>query len=122
MCQTRDSQTSVVMNFQGIVTTVTDWSQLSTVEHKGETGTSFWRTFEAGNVRVRVVEYSAGFKSDHWCARGHVLLILEGELSIKLKDGREFVLISGTSFQASDDEANPHLAYTEEGAKAFIVD
>lgn len=122
MCQTRDSQTSVVMNFQGLVTTVTDWSQLSTVEHKGETGTSFWRTFEAGNVRVRMVEYSAGFKSNHWCARGHVLLILEGELSIKLKDGREFVLISGTSFQASDDEANPHLAYTERGAKAFIVD
>jgi quercetin dioxygenase-like cupin family protein len=110
------------MNILGVVSTITDWSQLSAVEHRGETGTSYWRTFEAGNVRVRMVEYSHGFKSDHWCPRGHILLVLEGELSIKLKDGREFVLASGTSFQASDDEANPHLAYTEKGAKTFIVD
>jgi hypothetical protein len=47
---------------------------------------------------------------------------LEGELAIGLKDGREFTLASGTSFQASDDEANPHLAYTDKGAKVFIVD
>jgi len=112
----------VAMNLLGVASTTTDWSQLATVEHRGETGTSFWRTFETGNVRVRMVEYSPGFKSDHWCPRGHILLILEGELSIKLKDGREFVLASGTSFQASDDEDNPHLAYTEKGAKTFIVD
>ena len=111
-----------VMNIQGLVSTTTDWSQLSPVEYRGETGTSFWRTFEAGNVRVRMVEYSARFKSDHWCPRGHILLVLEGELTIRLRDGREFVLTSGTSFQAADDKANPHLAYTDKGAKVFIVD
>jgi hypothetical protein len=47
---------------------------------------------------------------------------LEGELTIRLRDGREFVLASGTSFQAADDKANPHLAYTDKGAKVFIVD
>ena len=100
----------------------TDWSKVEPVEYKGKAGTSFWRTFEAGNIRVRLVEYSPGFKSDHWCARGHVLLILEGELVIKLKDGREIILSPRTSFQVADDEANPHLAYTEKGAKVFIVD
>jgi len=100
----------------------TDWSKIEPSEHKGETGTSFWRTFEAGNIRVRLVEYSPGFKSDHWCARGHVLLVLEGELAIKLKDGREVILNPRTSFQAADDEVNPHLAYSEKGAKVFIVD
>jgi quercetin dioxygenase-like cupin family protein len=100
----------------------TDWSKIEPSEHKGESGTSFWRTFEAGNIRVRLVEYSAGFKSDHWCGRGHVLLVLEGELVIQLKGGREFTLNSQTSFQAADDDANPHLAYTEKGAKVFIVD
>ena len=111
-----------VMNIQGLAFTITDWSQLSPVEYRGEAGASFWRTFEAGNVRVRMVEYSPGFKSDHWCPRGHVLLVLEGELAIRLKDGRGFVLASGTSFQAGDDEANPHIAYTDKGAKVFIVD
>jgi uncharacterized cupin superfamily protein len=49
-------------------------------------------------------------------------LVLEGELTIRLKDGREFVMKPGTSFQAEDDESNPHLAFTEKGAKVFIVD
>lgn len=101
---------------------VTDWGKITPVEYRGETGTSFWRTFEKGNIRVRMVEYSPGFKSDHWCGRGHVLLVLEGELVIKQKDGKEFILTSGTSFQVADDDKNPHLAYTEKGAKVFIVD
>jgi len=111
-----------IMNIQGLVTTTIDWSQLSKIEYKGETGTSLWRTFEGGNVRVRMVEYSIGFKSDHWCPRGHVLLVLEGELTIRLKDGRELVLAPGNSFVASDDEVNPHLACTDKGAKVFILD
>jgi len=101
---------------------ITDWNKISPVEHEGETGTSHWYTFEAGNIQVRMIEYSPGFKSDHWCGRGHILLVLDGELFIKLKDGREFKLAAGTSFQASDDDANPHLALSEKGAKVFIVD
>jgi len=100
----------------------TDWNKIEPMEYKGKTGTSFWRIYEAGNIRVRMVEYSAGFESDHWCARGHILLVLGGELVIKLKDGREFTLNSGTSFQVADDETNPHFAYTGKGAKVFIVD
>ena len=112
----------VVMNIQGVITTGINWNQLSPVEYRGETGTSFWRTFEVGNIRVRMIEYSAGFKSDHWCRRGHVILVLDGELSLRLRDGREFMLAAGTSFLVVDDEVNPHLAYTNKGAKVFIVD
>lgn len=110
------------MKIHGVPFSLTDWSMITPVEYKGETGTSFWRTFEAGNIRVRMVEYSSGFGSDHWCGRGHVLFVLEGELVIKLKDGNVFNLTSGTSFQVSDDEENPHRAFTEKGAKVFIVD
>lgn len=101
---------------------VTDWGKVSKSEFRGESGTSFWRVFEAGNIRARMVEYSKDFKSDHWCPRGHVLLVLEGELVIRLKDGAEHRLTAGTSFQAADDNDNPHLAYTHQGAKVFIVD
>lgn len=110
------------MKIQDVPFSLTDWGQIKAGEYKGETGTSFWRTFEAGNIRVRTVEYSPGFRSDHWCSRGHILLVLEGELVIKLKDNREFKLTAGISFQVADDDANPHLAYTETGAKVFIVD
>ena len=90
--------------------------------HPGENGESVWRVLEDGDVRVRVVDYSAGFKSDHWCPRGHALLVLSGELIIDLKNGRRHVLAPGTGFLAGDDADNPHLAWTEKGAKVFIVD
>lgn len=41
---------------------------------------------------------------------------------IKLKDGREFKLTPGTSFQVDDDEQNQHLAFSDKGAKVFLVD
>lgn len=107
---------------EGVPFTVTDWNRIETLEVVGENGRSLWRVFERGNLRVRIVEYSAGYKADHWCERGHILLVLEGELVIRLKDGREFALTSGMSFQASDDEKNPHLALTEKGARVFIAD
>ncbi len=110
------------MKILNVPFSISDWSKIQPVEYKGETGTSYRQTFEAGNVRVRMVEYSPGFKSDHYCSRGHILLVLEGELNIKLKDGQIFLFVQGMSFQAADDETNPHLAYTEKGAKVFIVD
>jgi len=110
------------MKIKDVPFSITDWKKIEPGEHKGECGTSFWRMFESGNIRVRMVEYSPGFRADHWCPRGHVLLVLEGELFIKLKDGQVFQLESGTSFQVADDESNPHLAYTERGAKVFIID
>ena len=110
------------MKIQDVPFKTTDWSKITPVEYKGEKGTSFWRIFEDGNIRVRLVEYSPGFSSDHWCGRGHILLVLEGELVIKLKDGSEFILTPETSFQVADDDSNPHLACTEKGAKVFIVD
>jgi quercetin dioxygenase-like cupin family protein len=110
------------MNLPQVPFVFTDWSQVEASEYPGESGTSFWWTFEKQDLRVRVVEYSPGFRSDHWCPRGHVLYVLEGELVIELKDGRRFVMPPATSFQAGHDEQNPHLAYTETGAKVFIVD
>ncbi len=110
------------MKIPNIPFTMTDWSQMGAEEHAGETGTSYWWTFEKEALRVRLVEYSPGFRSDHWCSRGHVLYVLEGVLIIELKNGQTFEMPSGTSFQAGDDETNPHLAWTEVGAKVFIVD
>ncbi len=110
------------MKIEGIGFSVFCWNHIRSDEHRGQSGTSFWRVQEQGNVRVRLVEYSPGFRVDHWCARGHVLLILEGELTVRLKDAREFQLTAGSGFIAGDDEANPHLAISEKGAKVLILD
>ena len=109
------------MDMSGIPFGTTDWSAVEATEHKGETGTSWWRTREFGAIRVRMVEYSPGYLADHWCSKGHVLLCLEGELNTELKDGRRFVLKPGMSYQVADN-AEPHRSHTAVGAKLFIVD
>jgi hypothetical protein len=102
--------------------TAIDWSKVPGEEHPGETGKAVWRTMNAGDLRVRMVEYSPGYRADHWCARGHVILIVEGEMTAELKDGRSFVLKAGMGYVASDDADNPHQSHTEAGCKLFIVD
>jgi hypothetical protein len=99
----------------------TDWPQVQATEHKGETGMAYWRTREFGGIRVRMVEYTPGYKADHWCEKGHILLCMEGRLHTELKDGRVFTLEPGMSYQVADG-AEPHCSYTETGARLFIVD
>ena len=109
------------MQLSGIPFGTTDWSIIQRTEHRGETGTAYWRTLHFGNVRVRMVEYTPGYVADHWCEKGHILLCLEGELTTELKDGREYVLKPGMSYQASDGQ-EAHRSCTQQGAKLFIVD
>lgn len=99
----------------------TDWSTIEATEHKGERGLARWRTRQFGAVRVRMVEYTAGYLADHWCTKGHILLCLEGRLDTELADGRTFVLEPGMSYQVAD-EAEPHRSSTTVGARLFIVD
>ncbi len=100
---------------------VTDWSAIEPTEHKGEMGFAYWRTCNFGCIRVRMVEYTPGYVADHWCVKGHILFCLEGELHTLLKDGREFILRPGMSYQVADD-SEPHRSSTQIGAKLFVVD
>jgi len=99
----------------------TDWGSVERTEHKGVSGTAFWRTRNFGEIRVRMVEYTPGYLADHWCSKGHVLFCLEGELETELEDGRKFVLKPGMSYQVADG-AEPHRSFTALGAKLFVVD
>ncbi|HEV7507539.1 MAG TPA: DHCW motif cupin fold protein [Thermoanaerobaculia bacterium] len=99
----------------------TDWSQIAPTEHPGYTGTAFWRTRTFGDIRVRMVEYMPGYLADHWCVKSHILLCLEGELHVELRDGATHVLTPGVSYQVAD-KAEPHRSHTTTGAKLFIVD
>jgi hypothetical protein len=109
------------MQMSGIPFCATDWSQIERTEHKGESGIAYWRTQSFGSIRVRMVEYTAGYLADHWCVKGHILLCLEGELHTELRDGRRFTLKPGVTYQVADN-AEPHRSSTAVGAKLFIVD
>jgi quercetin dioxygenase-like cupin family protein len=99
----------------------TDWSRVPAERKNGDTGWADWKVQQFGSVRVRMLEYSPGYKADHWCSKGHILLCLEGELVTELEDGRIFVLRPGMSYQVADG-AEPHRSHTTTGAKLFVVD
>ena len=99
----------------------TDWSTLEATEHTGNSGKAFWRTQNFGTIRVRMVEYTPGYLADHWCKKGHILLLLEGDLETELEGGRTFQMTPGMSYQVADG-AEAHRSSSVNGAKLFIVD
>jgi hypothetical protein len=100
---------------------VTDWAAVKPVHYAGERGVACWRTIQHDSLRIRMVEYSPGYKADHWCAKGHLIFCLEGSMATELADGRIVVINAGMSYEVSD-QLSLHRTSTEEGVKLLIVD
>ena len=100
---------------------VTTWAAVPVVEHPGANGVARWRSCQFGHLRVRMVEYSPGYRADHWCTRGHILLVLEGELVTELSDGTVYTIPAGSSYQVGDD-LSAHRSTAPRGARLFGVD
>ena len=98
-----------------------DWASVPRTEHKGETGTSFWRTLQLPGLRIRIVEYSKGYLADHWCRKGHIVYCLEGEFINEQQHGETTVLTRGMAYVVSD-RASSHRSRTDHGATLLIVD
>lgn len=98
-----------------------DWSQIEKTEHPGLKGTSFWQTLQLENIRVRLVEYTAGYLADHWCSKGHIVYCLEGEFVSELENGEQFTLTKGMSYIVSDN-ASSHRSVSANGVKLLIID
>ena len=109
------------MSDPGIPYRAIDWDLIPGTEHKGETGTSFWRTIELPGLRIRVVEYSPGYLADHWCRKGHIVHCLEGEFVNEQESGERTVIRKGMTYVVSDG-ASSHRSCTERGATLLIVD
>jgi len=100
---------------------VTNWDTIATTTHPGETGVAVWKTLQLGGLRIRMVEYSANYLADHWCQKGHLLFVLEGQLITQLDNGEKFEMTKGMSYQVSD-ELSSHKSFSPTGAKLLIVD
>lgn len=98
-----------------------NWNDILKSEHKGETGTSFWQTLQYEGLRIRIVEYSAGYLADHWCKKGHIVHCLEGTFKSELENGQIFELTEGMTYIVSDNLSS-HRSISETGVKLLIVD
>ncbi|WP_426669848.1 DHCW motif cupin fold protein [Mucilaginibacter sp. McL0603] len=104
------------INFQTI-----DWSAIASSVHLGETGEAFWQTIQFPGLRIRIVEYSAGYLADHWCQKGHIVHCLEGEFVSELQSGEAFTLTKGMTYVVSD-ELSSHRSISKDGVKLLIID
>jgi hypothetical protein len=109
------------MEDQNISFQTIDWTKIPKTEHKGETGVAYWQTLQFQGLRIRIVEYSAGYLADHWCEKGHIVHCLEGDFVSELKDGSKSLLTKGMSYVVSD-ELSSHRSMTEKGVKLLIID
>jgi hypothetical protein len=99
-----------------------DWSQISPTVQAGATGTATTRTRCFGETQLRLVAYGAGYIADHWCDKGHVLFVVDGDLVIEHDDGSRYELQPGMTWHVADEIFPPHRVVCADGATVFIVD
>ena len=98
-----------------------NWNEVPEEIHEGDSGKASWKVLKFGKVRIRMLEYSPGYKADHWCVKGHVLHCLAGEMDTELEDGRVFKLTTGMTYLVGDN-SEPHRSSTKTGCELLIVD
>jgi hypothetical protein len=109
------------MEKTGIPYQVINWALIPKTEHAGENGQAFWQIHQLPGLRLRIVEYSAGYIADHWCKKGHIVHCLEGEFVSELQDGGKSIIKKGMTYVVSDD-VSAHRSSTKKGVKLLIVD
>jgi hypothetical protein len=100
---------------------IIDWLTIERAVHPGETGTAWWQTVQLPGLRIRIVEYSAGYMADHWCRKGHIVHCFEGEFTSESIDGNHVFLKVGMTYVVTD-ELSTHRSVTKSGVKLLIID
>jgi hypothetical protein len=99
-----------------------DWASVPPTTHPGETGRATQRARHLGDIQLRLVEYSAGYLADHWCDKGHIILVTHGAMTLEHRDGTRYELAAGASWHVGENGAAAHRVVSAGGAAAFIVD
>ena len=110
------------MKLQSFDLGATDWSQVPQEQEVGLSGTATARTVRAGDIQLRMIEYSPSYVSNHWCSKGHIVFVVAGRLTLEHENGQRYDLAPGMTYQVPDNGASPHRAVSNIGAAIFVVD
>ena len=98
-----------------------DWTAIEKTLYPGETGRAVWQTVQLPGLRIRIVEYSSGYITDHWCKKGHIVHCLSGKFVSEMENGERIELREGMTYVVSD-ELSSHRSATKDGARLLIMD
>ena len=100
----------------------TNWLEMPVSTQSGGAGTASARTRRLGEIRLRMVDYTAGYVGDSWCSKGHIVFIVSGSLIVEHQNGNQYVLTQGMTYHVADGDRSPHRARTQSGASIFVMD
>ena len=109
------------MKIKKILPQSVDWGKIPAEKISGTTGVAEIKKQTVAEIQIRLVEYSKKYFADHWCEKGHILFIVEGDFSLEHSDESVVKLYKGMSYFVGDDSI-AHRASSVDGAKVFIVD
>lgn len=72
-------------------------------------------------TRFRILELPPGFNEEHWCEKGHVGYVFEGEFVIQFKD-REVTCGPGMAFNIPDGDPHRSRGLESGPTVVFVVD
>lgn len=109
------------MKLEKLLPTLIEWQNIPSEQAKGKSGFTISKTQMMGEIKIRLVEYSPNYTADHWCDKGHILFVLEGELEIHYQNETSHLVEKGMTYLVGDDSM-AHMAVSNEGAKVLIID
>jgi len=79
-----------------------------------------YKAYMRENLKVRLVEFSTGFREESWCTKGHTGYVLEGSFSIDF-DGKVIPFKAGDGIFIPEGEENKHKAKVIKGGKVLLI-
>jgi hypothetical protein len=101
--------------------TILDWSAIQKTHTAGEQGTALSQIIQYPGLRIRMVEYAAGYLADHWCQKGHIVHCLEGVVVNEQENGDRLILEKGMSYVVTDGMSS-HRSRTDQYVRLLIID
>lgn len=109
------------MNIEKYAPIMINWIEIPSEKYNGASGFSIVKSIKMGNIQIRQVEYSENYLADHWCEKGHIILVTEGQLLVEHLDNSKQVVECGMTYLVGDQSLS-HRASTIIATKVFIVD
>ena len=78
------------------------------------------KTLRKKDQQVRLLEFSDELNEEDWCLKGHIVYVVEGELSIHFKN-KKVVYSKGDGLWIMPGEKYAHKPIVEKGGKALLV-
>jgi uncharacterized cupin superfamily protein len=95
--------------------------ELDTIRWQEDRPGARFKSFASGGQRLRLLELSEEFVEDDWCTEGHVVYVLDGELSVELKGAGLTRLQAGDASFLPAGEAGAHRPVLGPGERALLL-